>query len=318
MSLRLRLLAACLRVAARPVVAHVSDPPRMRRAFRRGARLIFRAPPNALCLPLNYHAATGPAPALMVACGRPHPRRIILYFHGGAYLCGGPETHAALAARIARLTQLRVFLPAYALAPEHPAPAAFEDARAAWAHLLAAGHRPRDIVLAGDSAGGGLALALLARLCAEGTPPRACIAFSPFTDADFAGDSLRENAARDALLPARRAPQLRDMIRGACDPADPRLSPLHAEFPGCPPLLMQVSDAEILRDDTLRLAEKLRRAGAPVRVGMWHGAPHVWQLFDGYVPEARAALAQAAAFVSEAYDGALAAPDQPSAAPGTR
>jgi epsilon-lactone hydrolase len=151
--------------------------------------------------------------------------------------------------------------PDYRLAQEAPLPAARDDAVAAWDALMAEGHGPGDIVLAGDSAGGGLALGLLSELCARATPPAGVVAFSPWTDLTFSGASVAENAARDPLLPAARAAELVGMIAGA-DADDPRLSPLFAAYSGGVPVLIQASRTEILRDDAVRMADRLRDAAA--------------------------------------------------------
>jgi acetyl esterase/lipase len=229
--------------------------------------------------------------------GDPAPDRAILYLHGGGYVAGSAWTHRELLGRLARLTGLRVVAPDYRLAPEHPLPAALEDAVAAWDALLATGLDARRIALAGDSAGGGLALALLAVLCARGTPPGAVVAFSPWTDLTGGGASVRANAAVDPIFPGERMAELIGFTLGDVPAADPRLSPLFADFSGAPPVLIQVGSTEILRDDSTRMAEHLRRFGSEVMLEIWPDCTHVWQMF-GLLPEAGAALATAARFLA--------------------
>ncbi|MCC5971838.1 MAG: alpha/beta hydrolase fold domain-containing protein [Pararhodobacter sp.] len=290
MSLRARILRHVLRALARPQIARTATPQDARPRFLRAARLMFRPPPLSLILP-----ASGPVAGLWVQ-NQPRGDGVILYLHGGAYVMGAPETHAAMLARLACLSGFPAFLPRYHLAPEHPFPAAFDDALAAWSRLLALGYAPGQIVLGGDSAGGGLALALLGHLCRIGQAPAGAFAFSPWTDLTFTGDSLRENAARDPLLPAERVAEVRAMILGdppATAPADPRLSPLFADFPGAPPVQIHVAETEILRDDSLRLQGPLPHAD----IRMAGDLPHVWPIFHNILPEARSTLAATADFI---------------------
>lgn len=293
-SRRLRLLNALLRHVVRPRIARTRGPGQARRDLDRAARLWFRQPPYLSA----YRDARGTG---WVYLRGSDPRRVILYFHGGGYVAGGLRSHQGMLGRLSKLSGLPVCVPDYRLAPQARFPAAFDDAMAAWRDLLDRGHAPEDIVLGGDSAGGGLMLALLARLCAEGMRPRAALAFSPWTDLTCSGASLAENAARDPLLPPERSAELVALYLGDAPPDDPRASPLFARFDAPPPVLFQVSESEILRDDTLRMADRLRAAGGDVTVQMWPDTPHVWQIGDGWVPEARAALRQAAEFVQAAF-----------------
>lgn len=162
---------------------------------------------------------------------------------------------------------------------------------------MAKGHGAAQIILAGDSAGGGLALALLSHLCRTGQSPAALIAFSPWTDLTLSGPSLTDHAAGEVLLPPERLAEAAVMVLGGLAATDPRISPLHAAFPTPPPVFLQVGSTEILLDDSRRMAEVLRQAGGEVTLQVWPGCPHVWQMLDGWLPEARAALEDAAHFV---------------------
>ncbi len=287
MSLRARILRAILRRTVRPVLARASDPARERARFDRWAARLFPPP--------------GDVRATETALGCPALRLdppgagdgMLLYFHGGAYLTGSPRSHAGLAGALARRAGVPAVLPRYRLAPEHPAPAAFDDALAAWQALRRQGRAAGRIVLGGDSAGGGLALALLAHLCAAGEPPAGAFAFAPWTDLTLSGASLRENAARDHYLPAGRLAEVCDMVLQGLDPADPRVSPLFARFLDPPPVLIHVAGTEILRDDALRLTGPLPRA----EIRRAADLPHVWPFFHALLPEARATLDETAAFV---------------------
>lgn len=296
MSLALAALELYLRHVQKPWLARVGDPARARAVFERNARLA-RMPAGVMCRPRQIGGVRG----LWVGCPAaqgPARDRVLLYLHGGAFVMGSPATHAALAARLCARTGAEAFLPDYRLAPEHPFPAAFDDACAAWSGLVARGYAPGAILAGGDSAGGGLALALLGALCAAGGDrPRAVFALSPWTDLTLSGASLSENAARDPLLPAERLAEIRDVVLAGADPADPRASPLMARFTGAGPVFLQAARDEILRDDTLRMAGRLRSSGVEVELDLWESAPHVLAMFQGWVPEADEAVRRLALFI---------------------
>lgn len=289
MSLRLTLARALARAIVKPMLRRAGTPEQARADFERGARFL-PPPPFLLSLPAG-------AGGDRITAGPVSERACILWFHGGAYLTGSPRSHSAMLGRLSRLTGLAVIAPAYPLAPEHPAPAAFDHACAAHAALIGQGWRPEQILLGGDSAGGGLALALLAHLCAQGQPPGAAIVFSPWTDLTLSGASLTGLATTDPVIPVSRMAEAVAMVRGHLAADDPRLSPLFADFPSAPPVLIQIGGREVLRDDSLRMAERLHSFGCDVTVQEWPAAPHVWQMLDGLVPEAREALRMAADFI---------------------
>jgi acetyl esterase/lipase len=236
-----------------------------------------------------------------VSCRKLTPkeaRGTLLYLHGGAYIMGSPSTHCALAGTIAAKTKLQVILPNYRLAPEHPFPAAFEDACAVAEALESVSEQ---LVIGGDSAGGGLALSVLSHLCETGNQPRAAFAFSPWTDLSFTGKSLTENAQTDAILPVERIYEVRKHYLHNADPRDHRASPLFAPFKNAPPVFLQWSDSEVLADDGRRMAARLRGQGGKVTSKEWHDLPHVWQLFHDRLSEADAALADLYAFIDDQF-----------------
>lgn len=223
----------------------------------------------------------------------------LLWFHGGAYCLGSPATHAPMVAVLALAAGTGAVLPAYRLAPEAPFPAAIDDATAAWRTLRDEGWPAERIVIGGDSAGGGLVFALLHTILAAGeNPPAGVVAFSPWADLRLEAASLRRLAWRDALLPARRIGEVRDLYLAGADPRDPRASPVLGRFEGGPPVLIHASTAEILLDDARTMAERLRTDGVPVELDLWRHVPHVWHGFTGVLPEADAALIKAARFVA--------------------
>lgn len=291
MSLRRVLLNLALRRFEKPHLAREPDPLRLRAGFERRARRLFRLPAGT---DARWDEAGGVRALVLGTGGGP----VLLYFHGGAFVMGSPCTHAAMVARLARLSGARAWLPAYRLAPEHPFPAAVKDAQAAYRGLLAQGVAPGRIVLGGDSAGGGLALSLLSWICTQGLPrPAGLFAFSPLTDLTFSGQSFRGNALRDPLLPAGRDRDLLAYYMRGADPVQPLASPLFAAFPGAPPVLLTVSDTEIMRDDSTRMARQLHAQGVPAVARVERGLPHVWPIFWRFLPEAEATLRHTAAWI---------------------
>ncbi|MBD3680149.1 MAG: alpha/beta hydrolase [Rhodobacteraceae bacterium] len=290
MSFRLRLIAAGLRFVAKPFLRRMGSPERAAKEFDLLARLVFRKPPRLRIRESSQGSH-------WIAAGPFVPGKVILYLHGGGYISGSPRSHAGMLGRLSLLAGVEVCAPCYRLAPAHPFPAAFDDAVAAWDHLMALGYAPGDVVIGGDSAGGGLCLALLSDLCRKGTPPAGAFVFSPWTDLSGAGESVGVNAAREAIFPPERLTELAEIVLAGADAKDPRASPLFAEFPSPPPVLFQVGSEEILLDDTRRMAEVLRIAGGETVVEVMDGAPHVWQLLDGWLPEARSSLGSVAEFV---------------------
>ncbi len=294
MSLRLVALNLVLRFREKPYLARETDFVRGRARMEREAA-VFPMPAGAVL----RETPLGGLPALRI--DGPPGGPVILWLHGGAYCLGSPRTHAAMVAALAARAGASAAAPDYRLAPEHRFPAAVEDARAAWEGLAAEGVSPRRVVLGGDSAGGGLAFALLHALLAEGRPgPAAVVAFSPWADLTGTSDSLRSLARRDALIPVRRFAEIRDLYLDGADPRDPRASPVFGRFAGAPPSLIQSSRAEALRDDARTLVARLRADGAAVEHDEHPAVPHVWQLYQGMVPEADLALDRAAAFIRRA------------------
>lgn len=292
MSLRLALTNAVLRLAARPRLRRIRDIRQARREFAFFCRLFLRSPAG-----VAVDETPGTPPMLRFTPPGAGPSPVILYLHGGGFTVGSPRTHRAVIGRLARAAGMVAVGPVYRLAPEHRFPAAQEDARAAWDALVRQGLPPERIALAGDSAGGGLAFGLLAELCAQGTPPFAVVGFSPWVDLTGSGESPRANAATDRLLPAGRFGELAGHALGDHPPEDPRASPLFADFPGAPPVQLWAARGEILLDDSRRLADHLRRQGATVDLRLVPEVPHAWPVMAGLLPEADAAVEDAAAFL---------------------
>jgi len=223
------------------------------------------------------------------------PKRVLLYLHGGAFVIETPRLHSAFVSRLARDAGLHALMPHYRLAPEHPFPAAPDDALAAYRWLLAEGFCASDIVVGGDSAGGNLALGLLQRAEHEGLPLPACaLAISPLTDGAFSGDSIRRNDGVDPMFTARGFEKLAPLyLPDAASRRQPLASPLFGRLENMPPLLLTVGSSELLLDDSVRFAQ--RCASAELQV--WHDMPHVFPLFD-FLPEALEVRRSMARFIA--------------------
>jgi len=226
--------------------------------------------------------------------GTPAGDRVLLYFHGGGYQIGSPATLRRMVALLAADAQARVLSVDYRLAPEHPFPAAVDDAVAAYRWLLGGGTDPATVALAGDSSGGGLALATLVALRDAGEPmPAAAFAISPWTDLALTGESLRTRAAAEMMVRPDGMPETAALYLAGADPRHPHASPLYADLRGLPPLLIHVGDAEVVLDDSTRFAARAREAGVDVTLEVWDEMPHVWHAFAGLLPEADQAIARA-------------------------
>jgi acetyl esterase/lipase len=225
--------------------------------------------------------------------------RTILYLHGGFYLLGSIQTHRSLVGYIAAAAQAHALIIAYRLAPEHPFPAALDDAYTAYSWLLAHDTQPEQIILMGDSAGGGLVLSLLLTLREQGIAlPAAAVFLSPWTDLSLSGESWKTNAKKDLMINPRIAEVVPSLYIPGADPCQPLASPLFADLRGLPPMLIQVGSDERLLSDSTRLAERARLAGADVTLEVWPKMPHVWQFAARVLPEARQAVDRIGEFVS--------------------
>jgi epsilon-lactone hydrolase len=239
-------------------------------------------------------------PAEWVTAAGVTGERVLLFFHGGAYHLGSPARLRSLVARLSAAASARVLSAGYRLAPEHPFPAAVKDALTAYRWLIAGGTDARQLVISGDSSGGGLALAALAALREAGDPlPGAAVVMSPWTDLALAGESLRTRAAADVMLTPEGAREAADWYLAGQDPRHPHASALCADLRGLPPILIQAGDAEILRDDSARFAVAAQAAGVDVTLEIWPEMPHVWHVFAGLLPEADQAIERIGAWLRE-------------------
>jgi acetyl esterase/lipase len=230
------------------------------------------------------------------------PRQTVYYLHGGGYVACSPKTHRQFTSALSRAANARVFALDYRLAPEHRFPAAVEDAVAGYRWLLDQGVDPREIVIGGDSAGGGLTVATMVALRDAGEPlPRAAFVLSPWADLAVTGRSLDTNNERDPMFYGDAIRWMAPVYVGDASPRDPLVSPIYADLSKLPPLLIYVSDTEVLLDDSTRLAERARRCGANVDLRVWSDLPHVWPIFVAFkLPESFQALGEIAEFIQTA------------------
>ena len=216
--------------------------------------------------------------------------RIMLHFHGGGFATRSPNVHARPLASLAKPLGATGLLPLYRLAPENPYPAAVEDCFATYRWLLDQGHSAQNITFSGDSAGGCLALVVLARAREEGLPlPSCAVLMSPSTDVTLSGASVEKNKDNDPVATRSGLDLVVKSYLNGADPSHPHISPLFGDFTGFPPLLFQVGDTEMLLDDSTRAAEKALAAGVQVTCEIWEKMPHVFQAFE-FLPESRQAI----------------------------
>jgi epsilon-lactone hydrolase len=290
-------LEAILRQSAFPADTGISE-----------QRRLLRELTSAQPLPADVTvtaAALGGVPTAEITIDGTGPRHVVLYFHGGVYVLGGAFQAADLASQVGRRTRAKVISVDYRLAPEHPYPAAVNDALAAYEALLRNGTAPSDIVFAGESAGGGLAVATLVNARDHGLPlPAAAFVMSPYADLTLAGTTMQTKREVDVLM-SREALQSRitDYTSGQ-DAALGLISPVFADLSGLPPLIIQAGTHEVLLDDAIRLARQAATADVEVTLDITPGVPHVFQTFHPILDEAAAALDRAGQLLSAHLAGA--------------
>jgi len=284
-------LDAILRQGAFPAVADVNEQ-------RRQLKALLSAQP--LPADVTVTAATlGGVPIAEITVDGIEPRHTVLYFHGGVYVLGDAFLAADLASQVGRRTRARVMSVDYRLAPEHPYPAAVDDALAAYAALLHNGTAPADIAFAGESAGGGLAVATLVNARDHGLPlPAAAYVMSPYADLTLAGATMQTKRAADPLLsPQALQARVTDYTAGQ-DAGLGLISPIFADLSGLPPLIIQAGTHEVLLDDAIRLARQAATADVQVTLDITPSVPHVFQAYHAMLDEATNALDRAGQLLS--------------------
>jgi acetyl esterase/lipase len=242
--------------------------------------------------------SVGPVAAEWIVPEKASKQNVLLYLHGGGYCVGSINTHRGLVSHIAAAAETRALLIDYRLAPENPFPAAVQDSSAAYQWLVSQGVAAADMVVAGDSAGGGLTLATLVSLREKGIPlPAAAVLISPWVDLAITGDTIISNAEIDPMVTRQGLAEMAAAYAGDSDPRTPLASPLYADLTGLPPLLIHVGTAEILLDDATRLAARAREAGVEIILNTAEDMCHVWHFFTSMLPEALEAIEEIALFM---------------------
>ncbi|MGC1574645.1 MAG: alpha/beta hydrolase [Beijerinckiaceae bacterium] len=277
-------------LAAQPRPAGLAE--RRKRLDALGAQ--YRLPADVRVTPVDANGVRAEWTETPVA----DASRAILFLHGGGYISGSLDSHRHMIAEAGRQAGARTLALDYLLAPEHPFPAALEDALCGYAFLLAQGIEPRRIAIAGESAGGGLAVAALVSMRDAGQAQPACAWLSsPWVDLELTGASMTAKASVDPLIQKPDLEELARMYLAGADPRTPLVSPIHAELRGLPPMLVQVGSAETLLDDAVRLAEVAGAADVRVTLEVWPQMIHAWHLFYQQVAAGRRALANVGSFI---------------------
>ncbi|MBM7652908.1 alpha/beta hydrolase [Neobacillus cucumis] len=257
-----------------------------------------KLPKNCQVVPLQLDGLY----AEWLATGTTLPGKVVLYLHGGGYALCSANTHRPLAARIGKAAGVNVLFPEYRLAPEHPFPAAIEDAVNVYRWLLKQGYTENDIIFAGDSAGGGLCLATALVLRDQNEPlPAGIVCLSPWVDLTSSGESYQKNREIDPYLSVKAVMEAARMYAGTESLDHPLISPIFADLTGLPPLFIQSGTHEILQSDASMLAAKAKDANVNVSIKVWDGMWHVWQISGDLLPEAKKATREIGQFIKQIF-----------------
>lgn len=286
-------MRVALRIVNRRPGRRLQPAAKVRKRLRRIEPFVPRPPKGTTTLALEADGIQ----ALRIDVPQARRDRCVLFFHGGGYSYGNAPLYQDFMWRIGTAARASVVYFDYRLAPEHPFPAALDDAVRV-ARWVATQFDPQRIAFVGDSAGGGLVLATLKKLRDQAdTLPRAAVAISPWTDLALTGPSLRTNYKADPMMDAAQFPAIAKRYVGGADPRDPYVSPLYGDAAGLPPTLIQAGSDEVLLDDAVRMAEAMRAAGCDIELDVWPKMPHVWHLYARILPEGRKAIDRVGQFL---------------------
>lgn len=293
MSIRASLVSLFFRLTIRKQMASLEDPATIRDQQSQG---IGKTPEEVR----TESVRIGGVAAEWVYFPETPDENVLVYFHGGGYVFGGPDSHRDIAWRLAKELGIRVLNVDYRLAPESPFPAAIEDATAVYRALLDEGRSPGSIVLAGDSAGGGLSTALMVNIRNLGMPqPAAAALLSPWADLAMTGESMQRNASADPMLSPDAISRFAAFYLQDSDARAPLASPVFADLSGLPPVYIVVGSTEVLLSDSETLAHKITAAGGSATLKVWPKMPHVFPVFAALVPEGKSAITDIATFLRQ-------------------
>lgn len=292
-SLRAKFVRRTTRAFFKTIDAEKADVQAMRGLWHSSARVLW----TARKVKVEEGTVNGLNSEWLTPKGSPDDK-LLLYLHGGAYIMGNCATHRQMVSYIAKYSGIKALLPEYRLAPEHPFPAAIEDAVGLYRSVLADGYAAENIVIAGDSAGGGLTMATLLWLRDAGDPlPAAVCLLSPWLDLASTGESMTTRAKKDPWFQPEDMPVVAAYYCNDDEFKNPLASPVYADLSGLPPMYIQVGEDEILLSDSTRAAEKVKAAGGEVEIEIWPGMWHVFQAFLHQVPESKKAVKKIGKFV---------------------
>ena len=260
---------------------------------------MFKVPKDAII----KRVTIGNIPAEKIYYNESKKERIILYLHGGAYTRGSPKSHRAFVAKLSKITDSQAFTIDYRLAPENPFPAAIEDTIKAYQGIIAENQVSQsNIIIAGDSAGGGLAITSVLKMKEEEIPlPAAVVCISPWTDLTLSGKTYSTNEESDLLLTYDEIRTAAEMYAGEKDKKNPLISPIFADLEGFPPLFIQVGESEMLYDDGIILGKNAKKAGIKVEVDIWEKMIHSFQLMNDFLPEGKKATEKIGSFITDNF-----------------
>ncbi|WP_262410587.1 alpha/beta hydrolase [Aquipseudomonas alcaligenes] len=290
------LLNLLMRLTVKSTLGARIDIPKLRQKF---SQLNRQASPALLASARRENVNCDGVAAQWLSPADYRPERVLLYIHGGAFVAYTPDVYAAMVASWCQALKTRALVVDYRLAPEHPYPHALEECLATYRWLLAQGFNAKDIVIAGDSAGGNLVMAALQHIKADKQPlPSCAVLLSPFLDLTLSGKSALGNASHDPIFTLPFAVAIRDFYAPADTYSQASVSPLFGDFSGLPPLLFQVGSTEMLLDDAVRAATKANASGVPVQLEIWTQLPHVFQLIPT-LPQTQEAAQRIRSFINQ-------------------
>jgi acetyl esterase/lipase len=292
MSIRAKLVNLFLKRTIRKQFESFESP----EEFRAGGSMPFKPPKEVTTEAVEIDGVA----AEWVSMPGVSEEHVMLYLHGGAYIFGGPDSHRDLAWRLSKACGVRVLVVDYRLAPENPFPAAVDDATTCYRWLLNQGLAPANLVIAGDSAGGGLAAATMVNLKNLGIAQPACaVLISPWADLTVSGESAVSNADSDVMLTAEALRRCARYYLGDRDPKAPLASPVFADLSGLPPMHVMVGSGEVLLSDAEKLVELINGAGGSANLTVWDGMPHVFPLLAALIPEGRQGVEEIGTFIRQ-------------------